>query len=151
MMWAEGNVSHIMSSASGIVTAANDLLLARGEKADANGSGNEADLLAVCDRIYKIRRRREAIFGKELGLFGEPGWDILLDLFSAHLKGVNVPINSACVAACVPSTTALRWLNSLEEQGLVERERDAHDLRRSYVRLTSEAIEKLAILLSNMA
>ena len=45
-------------------------------------------------------------------------------------------VTSACIGSGVPSTTALRWLNVLEARGLVEREEDNADARRSFVRLT---------------
>jgi hypothetical protein len=38
------------------------------------------DMVDVAKFIYKIRRVRTDIFGSELGIFGEPAWDILLDL-----------------------------------------------------------------------
>lgn len=89
-------------------------------------------------RVYRERRRRLEIFGDET-LFGEPAWDILLDLYVAGEKGKRVAVTSACIGSGVPSTTALRWLNVLEARGLVEREEDNVDARRSFVRLTPRA------------
>ena len=89
-------------------------------------------------QFYRERRRRIETFGDD-ALFGEPAWDILLDLFVAGEKGKRVAVTSACIGAGVPSTTALRWLNVLELRGLVEREDDNHDARRSFVCLTPKA------------
>ncbi len=89
-------------------------------------------------RAYRNRRRRAEVFGDE-SLFGEPAWDILLDLFVAGERGKRVAVTSACIGSGVPSTTALRWLNVLEARGLVEREEDNADARRSFVRLTGKA------------
>jgi hypothetical protein len=91
---------------------------------------------------YRSRRLRDTVF-QEPGLFGEPGWDILLDLANARASGVRVSVSSACVGACVPSTTALRWLCILEKKGLVEREDDALDGRRTYVKLSRKALTKM--------
>lgn len=88
--------------------------------------------------IYRDRRVREDIFG-DPGLFGEPAWDLLLDLFIAAREGKQVPVTSACIGAAVPTTTALRWLSTLESAGLVVRENDARDARRVFVRLTDKA------------
>ncbi len=91
----------------------------------------------VADRAriyYAERRRREKhLPGK---LFGEPAWDILLDLFISAGEGKPVFVSSACLAANVPQTTALRRIQILEEHGLVEREGDSGDNRRTIVRLT---------------
>jgi len=89
-------------------------------------------------QFYRERRRRIETFGDDT-LFGEPAWDILLDLFVAGERGKRVAVTSACIGSGVPSTTALRWLNVLELRGMVEREDDNHDARRSFVRLTAKA------------
>jgi len=43
------------------------------------------------------------------------------------------------VAAAVPTTTALRWIRTLTEAGLLERRTDAGDARRSFVILSDTA------------
>lgn len=97
-----------------------------------------AVLLAFARETYNVRRRR----GKTLpaDLFGEPTWDILLDLYVATREKRTVPTTSACIGAHVPPTTALRWLRLLEARGLVEREDDGRDGRRTFVRLTDQGI-----------
>lgn len=99
-------------------------------------AGSEPGDLAL--KAYRDRRRRAEVFGDDT-LFGEPAWDILLDLFAAGERGKRVAVTSACIGSGVPSTTALRWLNVLEARGLVEREEDLSDARRSFVRLTGKA------------
>ena len=93
-------------------------------------------------RTYRNRRTRGTLFGDET-MFGEPAWDILLDLFIAAKEGKRVPVTSACIGAAVPTTTALRWLTILEERGLVLREADTSDARRIFVRLSTDAYAKL--------
>jgi DNA-binding MarR family transcriptional regulator len=96
-----------------------------------------ADLSELALQAYRDRRRRSTIFGDD-ALFGEPAWDILLDLFVAGEKNRRVAVTSACIGSGVPSTTALRWLSVLETRGLIEREYDDQDARRSFVRLTPQ-------------
>lgn len=109
-------------------------------------AGNEPGDLAL--KAYRDRRRRTEVFGDDT-LFGEPAWDILLDLFAAGERGKRVAVTSACIGSGVPSTTALRWLNVLEARGLVEREEDLSDARRSFVRLTGKARMLMAEYFSN--
>ncbi|MYL96739.1 MarR family transcriptional regulator [Novosphingobium sp. FGD1] len=85
---------------------------------------------------YDDRRRRNKIFRSE-DLFGEPAWDILLDLFIAAKERRRVSVTSACIGSAVPSTTALRWIAILEKQGLLVREADPGDARRVYVKLSA--------------
>jgi hypothetical protein len=99
---------------------------------------------------YRDRRRRSAIFN-DASLFGEPAWDILLDLFIAAKERKRLPVTSACIGAAVPATTALRWLTVLEDKGLVLRENDASDARRVFVRLSADGYEKMVAYFSDMA
>ena len=100
------------------------------------------ELGEVALQIYRDRRRRNAIFGDD-SLFAEPAWDILLDLFVAAKLQKRVSITSACIGAAVPNTTALRWLAVLEQKHLVDREADADDARRVFVRLSDKAYRKM--------
>lgn len=91
--------------------------------------------LAAARKAYALRRKRAAIFGNP-DLFGEPAWDILLDLYIAQAEGKQVSVSSACIGSAAPPTTGLRWLGVLADEGLVVREADAEDQRRVLVRLT---------------
>ena len=95
-------------------------------------------LLAFARETYAIRRRRDRHLPGDL--FGEPTWDILLDLYVATRENRPVPTTSACIGANVPPTTALRWLRILEARGLVEREEDNRDGRRTFVRLSARGL-----------
>ena len=92
--------------------------------------------LELARQTYSDRRRRIKIFQSE-DLFGEPAWDILLDLFIAAKERRRVSVTSACIGSAVPSTTALRWIAILEKQGLLTREADPGDARRVYVKLSA--------------
>lgn len=95
--------------------------------------------LALARKAYNLRRKRAALFGNP-DLFGEPAWDILLDLFIAHGEGKSVSVSSACIGSASPPTTGLRWLGVLADEGLVVRENDPEDHRRVMVRLTRVGI-----------
>ncbi len=96
--------------------------------------------ILIRNRI-KSRRAREDFF--ESGLFADPAWDILLDLMAARLEGKQVSVSSLCIAAAVPPTTALRWITTMTESGLLERKQDPHDARRVFIELSNDAYEKL--------
>jgi hypothetical protein len=100
---------------------------------------SERRYLALARQAYALRRKRAVIFGNP-ELFGEPAWDILLDLYIAHADGKPVSVSSACIGSAAPPTTGLRWLGVLAEEGLVVRENDADDHRRVLVRLTRAGI-----------
>lgn len=91
-------------------------------------------VLRKLKHYLKARRRRQILFPE--GLFADPAWDILLDLYVVRLEGREISISSSCIASCVPATTALRWLKTLEERGLIFRRNDKFDKRRIYIRLS---------------
>ncbi|MEE4450009.1 winged helix DNA-binding protein [Novosphingobium resinovorum] len=106
------------------------------ESGKAAASQDHPIWVELARQTYDDRRRRTKIFRSE-ELFGEPAWDILLDLFIAAKERRRVSVTSACIGSAVPSTTALRWIAILEKQGLLMREADPGDARRVYVKLSA--------------
>lgn len=104
--------------------------------------------LTIAQLLVRFRRSREAMFQVE-GLFGDPAWDILLEIFIAENIGKRLSVTGACIGAAAP-TTGLRWLRRLETEGLVSREHDGQDKRRIYVRLTPRATELMNRTLSQL-
>lgn len=84
----------------------------------------------------RARRLREGFFSG--GLFEDPAWDMLLDLFAAELEGGRVSVSSLCIAAAVAPTTALRWIGRLAAEGLIERRPDPRDRRRAFIALSAQ-------------
>ncbi len=109
------------------------------QKPPASHEGSSKDhpiWVELARQTYDDRRRRAKIFQSD-DLFGEPAWDILLDLFIAAKERRSVSVTSACIGAAVPSTTALRWITILERKDLLVREADPADARRVYVKLSA--------------
>ena len=104
-------------------------------------SAETSSLSRLASDLYRARRSREKWIDADL--LGEPGWDILLDLFVQHEAGKRVSVSSVCVAAAVPATTALRWLDALAAHGWIERVDDGCDRRRKFVQLTDEGEQKM--------
>lgn len=98
----------------------------------------------LVDRLRRIRMKRNEVIGAQL--FRDPAWDMLLDLFAAHELGQRVSVSALCFASGVPQSTALRTVQRLEERGLVEREGDPDDLRRSWVRATPNVLSGIATM-----
>ena len=120
-------------------------VLNRGQVSEAKEIDEKYLRLALdhwASQAYAERRLRDKVFN-DPEIFGEPAWDALLDIAQAEAKGERLAVTSACIGSRAPSTTGLRWLKILEERGLVRREADASDARRSFVRLTSEGRKKI--------
>lgn len=112
----------------------NKLFAPAAERASSPLGSHEA--AEAIREILRYRRRRERIFGNDL--FGEPAWDILLELYLAELTYKKMSVSAACLASAVPATTALRWISTLEKKGLIMRRNDPMDRRRVWLCLTPQ-------------
>ncbi len=97
---------------------------------------------ALVREIIRQRQLRARFFDD--GLFADPAWDILLDLTASKVEGKQVSVSSLCIAACVPPTTALRWIGQMTEAGLLDRVRDPIDRRRAFIELSDKAAGAMA-------
>lgn len=83
-------------------------------------------------------------------LFADPVWDMLLELFRAELAQQRISVSSLCIAANVPSTTALRYINTMVQRGMINREPDRCDGRRVYVSLAPQISKALCSYFINV-
>lgn len=104
----------------------------------------ESDCIAFLEGQFRIRRLR----GRHLpGMsLGEPAWDILLDLAIAHYWRRETSVTSLCIAADVPSTTALRWINSMTKAGVIVRRPCQRDGRRSFLAISASSYQAMLAL-----
>lgn len=91
------------------------------------------DAIAVLRSLIQSRRLRDRFFRE--ARFGEPAWDILLDLALAWFEKKSVSASSVCIASGVPMSTAMRWINEMVEVKLIERWIDPSDGRRNLVQI----------------
>jgi DNA-binding MarR family transcriptional regulator len=95
--------------------------------------------------IVESRKRRRTYFSASM--FGEPAWDMLLVLFLAESSHVRANTTAVALAADVPLTTALRWMDYLESQQLIYRAGHMTDRRVSVVTLTDKGRQALELYL----
>lgn len=112
-----------------------------GEQANEQINCKTAPPLNVIKAVIKARRLRARFFDEEL--FADPAWDILLELLLAEASQCRVAVSSLCIAAHVPTTTALRYIASMTDSGLLRRRQDPTDGRRVFVELSPKASDAL--------
>lgn len=91
--------------------------------------------------LIRSRRLRDRFFPADM--FADPAWDILLDLTAAFLESRSTSVSNLCLAASVPPTTALRWIKSMSDAGLLHRRADDLDGRRILVDLAPLTAETM--------
>jgi hypothetical protein len=99
-------------------------------------------------QVIANRQARARFFDAEL--FGDPAWDMLLDLTAAHGEGAQVSVTSLCIAASVPATTALRWLTQMVESGIFVRVPDPADKCRAFIALSDRSLAAMAGYFSSL-
>lgn len=101
--------------------------------------------VAPVELVANLRARRNALFGADL--FGEPGWDMLLELYRARIENRRLSIKSLAIASGAPATTAGRYISMLIDGGLAERMDDPSDGRRALIGITRQGFAKMDELL----
>ncbi len=112
----------------------------------------ERNLTAIAENMYRFRRRRDSLMTSQFGadVFADPAWDIILDLYIQNSKNQDVCVTSACAAAMVPITTALRYITVLSDRGMIERSKNQKDGRSYLLRLSPEAVHIVEELLTEL-
>lgn len=95
----------------------------------------------VIRQILKSRLARTRYFRG--GLFADPAWDMLLELFATTLGQARITVSNLVDSSAVPPTTGLRWMNILISEGLATKEADPFDRRRIYVTMTPNGFRAL--------
>lgn len=117
------------------------------DKARVEPYTRAADLLHLRE-LQQLRLRRREHFNAKL--FADPAWDILLELYAAEVSQRRIFIGRLCKLSGMPGTTALRWLDTLEREGLIARRNDPLDGRRKFVELTEEGSNAMRGYLSSL-
>jgi len=85
--------------------------------------------------MYEMRRLRTHFLSASI--LGEPVWDMLLALYCFTARREALSVSGLCHAANVPPTTALRWVQLLEQKKIIIRSKDRNDARRTFLALTA--------------
>lgn len=101
-------------------------------------------------RAYDERRARTNFVGHN-DMFGEPAWDMLLDLFIRQANEEEITVKSACLNTDAPASTTTRWLMVLEHYGLIEMHCDPADPVRHLIHLTPTGYEGMVRYLESIA
>lgn len=88
---------------------------------DAEPLSDECRRVQTAQRILSARRLRYVHLSE--ALFGEPAWDMLLQIYVRETSGLSSTIKELQGELEQPASTTARWIRVLEEQALVRRKR----------------------------
>lgn len=113
-----------------------------------DGKTRVADIAFIRQLLRNETKRREMSDGN---LFGDPTWAMLLDLVVANLENRTVSVSSACIASGAPTTTALRLINKLVGDAILDRIPDHKDGRRDFLAIAPAVNAMLISYLNDLA
>lgn len=99
------------------------------------------ELIVNAQIILNSRRIRREHFHP--GIFGEPGWDILLGLYITDTCGERQTLGRLAEWLTTPPTTVMRWVAVLEREQLVRRSPHPTDRRIMFIELTDKGRSSL--------
>ena len=116
-----------------------------------NRFGDEppGSLAAYARSIVRKRARVERYMNP--GLFGDPAFDILLDLYASEVEGNVVYVTSSADVTRLPLSTVMRYIVLLEREGLIDRTTDVADKRLVVVAFTNKGRAAMTNCLADIA
>lgn len=126
-----------------------DVLRMRDAKAEPVETPESAisDTVDYAKRLLTIRTGRRRFLPP--GYFDGPALTILLDLYVSDRENRQVAVSDAVAVSGAPTSTALRCIATMENDGYVSKQPDPSDKRRTLLQATPRAIadiEKLTTL-----
>jgi len=97
---------------------------------------NQQSWVPLARSVFLSRRRRSQHF--PAGMLGEPGWDMLLALFIFEQSEGRMTVTGLAEHSGAPLTTALRWIDYLENEGFLVRRPKPTDKRAVFIELSDK-------------
>jgi len=70
-------------------------------------------------KFLGIQRKRDLFFANET-MFGDPAWELLLEIYIATEKGQYLSKADLCDSVLIPHSLAVRWISIFVEYDYVE-------------------------------
>lgn len=116
---------------------------------EPEGAGSSGiDPVGVAKALLAQSALRRRLFD---GFFRQPSWDMLLCLYVGLREGAQLTWEAVCASSGEPLATAERWLQQLEQNGLVRRRSPCADTGETMVEITGEAASAVESLLQDLA
>ena len=108
-------------------------------------------MLQAARLILQRRRLSADEFGDDM--FGEPAWEMLLELYVREGSGASTTSAELFATTRTPQSTAERWLRQLEADGLLYRRSHAVEPSTDFVELSDRArasLERYFVAISGL-
>lgn len=121
----------------------------RGRDDEHSQASSPMDFLAKAEKALKWARTKSKVMETDSGLFADSCWNMCLDIFICDLKNELITISSVAHSSGIPMTTAVRYINVMAAQGLLEKTLNPSDQRMTFVSTSAAGKEKITKLLAD--
>lgn len=111
---------------------------------------NDADLIVQAEKFLRWCRVKADILNMGTGLFSDSCWIMCLDIYICDLKDEQVTVSAVAHSSGVPMTTAMRYINVMAEEGLLEKSPNPSDHRMIFVSTSPDCKEKISTILTQL-
>ena len=109
-----------------------------------------AELIQRAEKLLKWNRLKAEILNPGSGLFADSCWNMCLDTCICDLKGKKITVSAIAHGSGIPMTTAMRYINVMVEEGLLQKSPNPSDNRMIFLSTSEACKEKISTLLGQM-
>lgn len=120
-----------------------------GEKIYFNPDLSRADLIDRAEKYLHWGRLRSQTLDTGNGLFADACWNMCLDIYICGLKDERVTVSAIAHSSGIPMTTAMRYINVMVDQNLIEKKPNPADNRMIFVSVSPDCMKKIEKLLAS--
>lgn len=119
------------------------------DKIVVNNERGSLDLISRATNYLHWGRLKSQTMDSGNGLFSDSCWNMCLDIYICGLKEERVTVSAIAHSSGIPMTTAMRYINVMVQQGLIEKTPNPADNRMIFVSLSSDCMEKIEKILTS--
>lgn len=122
--------------------------------ADNMTASDEMDSAGLIDRaemMLRWSRLKASMLNMGAGLFADSCWNMCLDIYICDLKDEKITVSSIAHSSGIPMTTAMRYINVMAEEGLLEKSPNPSDNRMIFISTSTFCKDKISLILQSMS
>lgn len=120
---------------------------------DSAAITNEIDSTELINRAQKSlqwSRFKVDTLNLGSGLFADSCWNMCLDIYICDLKDEKVTVSSIAHSSGIPMTTAMRYINVMAEEGLLEKSPNPLDNRMIFISTSATCKDRISTILHHL-
>lgn len=151
------SIKSVLAQATEKIEALDGLVASANSAAQANGTVlkadklNNAELIKRAQQLLRWSRFKAETLSLGSGLFADSCWNMCLDIYICDLKGEKITVSSIAHSSGIPMTTAMRYINVMAEENLLEKSPNPSDNRMIFISTSAICKEKISTILDNLS